>query len=111
MPLEPTPEVDRYTTTQPLKRSGSDLMPLAEELSVSSGYVNRADGWKLAFHQQTALQAEVEQSTSTRHAQTDRDIHHSSEESCEGAGLPGIGERKRRRPSDGYAGSDGVSLT
>jgi hypothetical protein len=24
---------------------------------VSSGYVKRADGWKLAFHQQTALQA------------------------------------------------------
>jgi hypothetical protein len=45
-------------------------MPLAEELSVSSGYVNRADGWKLAFHQQTALQAEAEQSTSTRHART-----------------------------------------
>lgn len=35
-------------------------MPLAEELSVSSGYVKRADGWKLAFHQQTPLQAEVE---------------------------------------------------
>lgn len=24
---------------------------------VSSGYVNRGDGWKLAFHQQTALEA------------------------------------------------------
>jgi hypothetical protein len=70
VPLEPTPEVDRYTTTQPLKPSGSDPMPLAEEISVSGGYVNRADGWKLAFHQQTPLQAEVEQNTSTPHART-----------------------------------------
>ena len=37
---------------------------------VSSGYVNRGDGWKLAFHQQTPLQAEVEQNTSTPHART-----------------------------------------
>src|SRR5882672_10308397 len=30
----------------------------------------RADGWKLAFHQQTALRAEVEQRASPRHGRT-----------------------------------------
>jgi hypothetical protein len=33
----------------------------------------------------------------------DAGIHQSSKDSGETDGLPGVGERKRRRPLDGYA--------
>jgi len=45
---------------------------------VSSGYVKRADGWKLAFHQQTALRAKWSRAHPLVMPGLIRAIHHSS---------------------------------